>query len=90
MKSSLIRLRDAVLGRVAPRKWHVVKRGYRGSVSICSSHRTRADAVLAIPLDDGDYGVMQQARIDMINFWSARAASLEQATTDTTSDEEKR
>lgn len=63
-----------VLDAVAPRKWHLVKRNPGGSVSICSSHRSRADAVLAIPLH-GDYSVMQQERINLINAWAAYSAA---------------
>lgn len=86
MKSSLIWVRDAFLDVVAPRKWLLCKTLPNGTPSICSSHRTRADAVLAIPVraDGFVYSVIQQAEFLR---WSALAAFWADRTTPTSTKE---
>ncbi len=50
MKRRLARLLDMV----APRVWCLVERHSENSLMIVSMHRTRADAVISIPLVRGD------------------------------------
>lgn len=73
MKSSLIRARDALLDRVAPRKWLLVRKSDSPDEPflICSSHRTRAAAVLAIPVDAHAYGVMNAENFQWMSAWAA-------------------
>lgn len=78
MKSSLIRARDAVLDAVAPRKWMLRKVNQDGTISICSLHRTRADAVLAIPVDGVRYFVTREDQ------WSGQRTAWAASSLDTT------
>lgn len=59
-----------------PRRWHVVEILDDGRISICSSHRTRAAAVLDIPVSPArDYHVMSPTRIRLMNALAASSSS---------------
>lgn len=59
-----------------PKKWIVVrKNGWPAEpFSICSWHRSRAAAVLAIPVDGNDYGVTRAEDFAKMIAWAAFSA----------------
>lgn len=60
-----------LLDLIWPKNWLLVRASALGAPSICSSHRTRAAAVLAIPVDAVAYSVITRAQY---RNWSALAA----------------